>query len=80
MDGHINAISARISGYVLEAPTDAVDADRFEKLARAASVANTSAAVVELLGSALGLWRGPAFDEFSDPGIDFAHFFGDFAG
>lgn len=59
-------IVARAPGYVLEARTDSVDAARFEDLARAASIANTSAAVVELLGSALALWRGPAFDEFSD--------------
>jgi predicted ATPase/DNA-binding SARP family transcriptional activator len=55
----------RAPGYVLEAPTEAVDAARFEDLSRAAIAASPLAAR-ELWEQALALWRGPAFDEFAD--------------
>lgn len=43
---------------------DGTDADRFESLVDQARRAPTRAA--ELLGEAVGLWRGPAYGEFTD--------------
>lgn len=59
-------ILGRAPGYLLEAPTDCVDAARFADLVRDANAAATPAEVVDLLGRVLALWRGPAFDEFAD--------------
>ncbi|MGW0591192.1 BTAD domain-containing putative transcriptional regulator [Streptosporangium sp. NPDC002607] len=50
-------------GYRLDLPPDAVDAHRFERLARAGRRAlngGDPAAAAPLLGEALALWRGPA--------------------
>ncbi|MFD1522509.1 BTAD domain-containing putative transcriptional regulator [Pseudonocardia yunnanensis] len=55
-------------GYALRLPSSAVDAWRFEQAFTAArSVADTDPnRARQLLVSALGLWRGAAFAEFSD--------------
>ena len=58
-------ILARAPGYLLEAPPDRIDATRFAGLVRDATTAAMPAEVVELLGTALALWRGPAFGEFA---------------
>jgi DNA-binding SARP family transcriptional activator/tetratricopeptide (TPR) repeat protein len=48
-------------GYALHLPDDAVDAARFRSLVRAANTyRDDQGAAAELLGEALGLWRGPA--------------------
>ncbi|MEE6271966.1 BTAD domain-containing putative transcriptional regulator [Georgenia sp. MJ206] len=53
------------AGYHLELPGEAVDAGRFEALRRrAAGLPPAQAAAV--LDEALGLWRGPAYAEFTD--------------
>ncbi|HEU6445032.1 MAG TPA: BTAD domain-containing putative transcriptional regulator [Gaiellaceae bacterium] len=52
-------LATRPPGYVLEVERDAVDAHRFERLAREARVAAPKERVA-LLRDALGLWRGPA--------------------
>ena len=49
------------SGYALRVPPDAVDAWEFERLLRAAGVAESAADARHLLDEALGLWRGPAY-------------------
>jgi predicted ATPase len=59
-------IVARPPGYMLEVSFDTVDAGRFELLCERASGASDPRMAVELLECALGLWRGPAFDEFVD--------------
>ena len=59
-------ITARAPGYVLDGPTDCVDAAQFEQFVADAAVERSAEAVVELLEPALALWRGPAFDEFAD--------------
>jgi predicted ATPase/DNA-binding SARP family transcriptional activator len=59
-------ITARAPGYVLDGPTDGVDAAQFEQLVADAAVAGSPEAVVALVERALALWRGPAFDEFAD--------------
>ncbi len=58
-------ILARAPGYLLEAPPDCIDATRFAGLVREATTAAIPADVVDLLGTALALWRGPAFGEFA---------------
>lgn len=58
-------IVTRAPGYVLEATGGCVDADGFETLVRNAGAASPADAV-ELLERGLGMWRGPAFDEFSE--------------
>jgi DNA-binding SARP family transcriptional activator/WD40 repeat protein len=53
-------------GYRLAAPVDAIDARRFEDLVtlgRAARVNGTPDRAAGMFGEALGLWRGPPFDE-----------------
>jgi predicted ATPase/DNA-binding SARP family transcriptional activator len=59
-------IVARPPGYMLEVSRDTVDAGRFELLCERASGASDPRAAVDLLEGALALWRGPAFDEFTD--------------
>jgi DNA-binding SARP family transcriptional activator len=55
------------SGYRLECPPERVDAARFERLLAAARGRDGGpAAVCDLLDTALGLWRGPAYGEFAD--------------
>ncbi|MET9831145.1 BTAD domain-containing putative transcriptional regulator [Streptomyces sp. NPDC006385] len=52
-------------GYALRAPTDAVDAWRFEQTVAAATTPPPKEAVVRL-EEALGWWRGPAYAEFAE--------------
>ena len=59
-------IVARPPGYMLEVSRDTIDAGRFELLCERASGASDPRAAVDLLEGALALWRGPAFDEFTD--------------
>jgi DNA-binding SARP family transcriptional activator/pimeloyl-ACP methyl ester carboxylesterase len=61
------------SGYSLELSPEAVDLHRFEQLAvagRGALAAGDCESAADRLREALGLWRGPALAEFSEP---FAH-------
>ncbi|GAA3936355.1 BTAD domain-containing putative transcriptional regulator [Actinomadura viridis] len=51
------------TGYSLRAAPDAVDAWRFE---RAVEAQERPAALLPLLDSALALWRGPAYSDFTD--------------
>ena len=60
-------ITTRQPGYLLPAGPDAIDALRFERLAKAGRQALKAAAPAvarERLVSALGLWRGAAYGEF----------------
>ncbi|MGW0060198.1 AfsR/SARP family transcriptional regulator [Streptosporangium sandarakinum] len=57
------------AGYRLAVPPEAVDAHRFERLARqgrAALVSGEHERAGVLLGEALGLWRGPALADVLD--------------
>uniref|UniRef100_UPI00189206E9 AfsR/SARP family transcriptional regulator n=1 Tax=Catenulispora rubra TaxID=280293 RepID=UPI00189206E9 len=58
-------------GYRLAVPADAVDAQRFETLARQGRgvVAADPAAARQLLREALALWRGPALADVADAGF-----------
>ena len=59
-------IETRAPGYRLAVPVDAIDVRRFEDLVtlgRAARVNGTPDRAAGMLGEALGLWRGPPFDE-----------------
>ncbi|MER5643126.1 BTAD domain-containing putative transcriptional regulator [Streptosporangium sp. NPDC002524] len=61
-----SALRSDHGGYLLDVPPDAVDAHRFERLAREGrrALGNGDAlAATRLLGDALGLWRGPALGE-----------------
>ena len=58
-----DVVTAVPPGYVLDA--GCVDATRFESLVGSA-VASGPAERVEVLGSALGMWRGDALVEFAD--------------
>lgn len=53
-------------GYAVRLPRDAVDAWRFEDLLQRAEAAGDPRQVADLLGTALGLWRGPALAEYAD--------------
>src|SRR5215217_2343377 len=60
----------RSPGYVVELGPETVDVVRFMRLrgeGRAALAAGDAGAAAERLGEALGLWRGPALAEFSEP-------------
>lgn len=60
----------RRPGYVVSVSRDAVDVNRFNRLrveGRAALEAGDAPAAAALLVQALGLWRGPALAEFSEP-------------
>ncbi|RSM40531.1 SARP family transcriptional regulator [Amycolatopsis balhimycina DSM 5908] len=62
-------ILTRSPGYVLHAAPQALDAARFERLAaegRRALAAGEPAAARAHLATALGLWRGSAYEEFGD--------------
>ncbi|WP_307800511.1 BTAD domain-containing putative transcriptional regulator [Actinomadura nitritigenes] len=59
-------VAARPPGYALDVPPDAVDAGGFAALLVRAGRAADPVARAHLLGSALELWRGPAFDGFAD--------------
>jgi WD40 repeat protein/class 3 adenylate cyclase len=59
-------IETRAPGYRLAVPVDAIDVRRFEDLVtvgRAARVNGTPDRASGMFGEALGLWRGPPFDE-----------------
>ncbi len=60
-------VLTRPPGYVLDVPADAVDAGRFEHLIDEgrALVARDPAAASIVLGEALALWRGHAYEEFT---------------
>jgi len=63
------AIATRPPGYRLDAAAGAVDAGRFERLARAGRRAladRRPRAATDLLASALGLWRGDPYAEFGE--------------
>jgi DNA-binding SARP family transcriptional activator len=68
--GHV--LVTREPGYLLRVAPEALDAARFEELTAQARRALDSGAVhgaASLLREALGLWRGQAFEEFSDSDI-----------
>ena len=57
-------------GYLVEVEPEALDLGRFTRMrgeGRAALEAGDAAAAAALLTDALGLWRGPALAEFSEP-------------
>ncbi len=67
-------IVTRAPGYVLQAPDDAIDVRRFERLAEEGLALHRARdpAAREVLRAALALWRGPAlsdfaYDEFAQP-------------
>ena len=63
-------LHTRAPGYLLEVDQDELDLARFESLVakgRDALVQGDAAKAAELLRDALGLWRGPALAEFSEP-------------
>ncbi|WUH99729.1 winged helix-turn-helix domain-containing protein [Spirillospora sp. NBC_00431] len=55
---------SRPPGYLIDVPPDAVDSGRFTALAVQAAEMTDPLARARLLGEALELWRGPAFDGF----------------
>jgi DNA-binding SARP family transcriptional activator len=60
----------RPPGYLIDVDPEAVDVNRFIRLrgeGRAALTAGDAGAASERLRDALGLWRGPALAEFSEP-------------
>jgi WD40 repeat protein/DNA-binding SARP family transcriptional activator len=62
----------REPGYLLRVPPGGLDAARFEELtaqARRALVSGAVDAAASLLREALGLWRGQAFEEFTDSDV-----------
>jgi DNA-binding SARP family transcriptional activator len=71
VDGGVCADEALLtygSGYVLNVPSDAVDADRFERLAAKGDqmIKRDPREAADLLGNALKLWRGPALTDVGD--------------
>lgn len=54
------------AGYALDLTGAEVDADRFEQLVTRARSAAPARARADLLGEALGLWRGAAYADFRD--------------
>ncbi|MEV0210376.1 BTAD domain-containing putative transcriptional regulator [Streptomyces sp. NPDC050788] len=66
-------IEAVAAGYRLAAPSDSVDAHRFEQLSqdgRAALAAGDHTRAATLLREALALWRGPALPDLPDAHAD----------
>lgn len=65
--GSDKVIVTRTPGYLLEARTDDVDAHRFECLVSEARKRATEdpEAAIAIYDEALGIWRGPALDDFS---------------
>jgi predicted ATPase/DNA-binding SARP family transcriptional activator len=63
-----SAVRTRAPGYLLAVEPSCVDAERFEAGCRAARrlAAGDPHRAVALLDEALGLWRGPAYGEFSE--------------
>jgi predicted ATPase/DNA-binding SARP family transcriptional activator len=60
-------IATRAPGYVLQVPSDTVDAERFAALLGQARATEAPAAALALLDRALALWRGPAYAELASP-------------
>ena len=63
-----DAIATRGSGYALRVEPDALDLQRFERLAQAGSLALDEGRLEEALaelGEALSLWRGPALADLA---------------
>ncbi|MFE7551539.1 BTAD domain-containing putative transcriptional regulator [Streptomyces gardneri] len=58
-------VVTRAPGYLLAVPEGALDAHRFAEITAQARDAAEPRARAELLGEALGLWRGPAFADFA---------------
>ncbi|MFC9700591.1 BTAD domain-containing putative transcriptional regulator [Streptomyces sp. NPDC056943] len=58
-------VVTRAPGYLLDVAEGALDAHRFAALAARARDTAAPRARAELLGEALGLWRGPAFADFA---------------
>ncbi|MFD6987927.1 BTAD domain-containing putative transcriptional regulator [Streptomyces sp. NPDC059943] len=54
------------AGYALDLTDTETDADRFRELLARARSAATARTRADLLGEALGLWRGPAYADFRD--------------
>jgi predicted ATPase/DNA-binding SARP family transcriptional activator len=67
--GDAAAVVGVAGGYRLAADAEAIDAHRFEALARQARTAADPAAARQLLREALALWRGPALAEVADAGF-----------
>ncbi len=66
--GADDLITTRAPGYVLHVGPESFDAARFERMvadAQDVGRRGDAAEAVQLLDSALGLWRGPAFGEFA---------------
>lgn len=66
--GEGEVIETRSPGYCLETRPDDIDSHRFESLLREArkkAASGNSEEAVSLFDHALGIWRGPALDEFS---------------
>lgn len=61
-------VITRAPGYLLSAEPHQIDADRFERLAAEALpiASDRPRAAADMLDQALGLWRGPALQEFAD--------------
>ncbi|RSS53307.1 BTAD domain-containing putative transcriptional regulator [Streptomyces sp. WAC01280] len=58
-------VVTRAPGYLLDVAEGALDAHRFAALAARARDTAAPRVRAELLGEALGLWRGPAFADFA---------------
>jgi DNA-binding SARP family transcriptional activator len=69
-----NLVESHASGYRLAVAADAVDAHRFEMLARRGRAALTDdpASAARILHEALGLWRGPALADAADAAFSVA--------
>ncbi|GAB3703166.1 BTAD domain-containing putative transcriptional regulator [Nocardiopsis oceani] len=59
-------IRFRSPGYLLDVPSEAVDAGRFHTLVGSARDADDPRTRAELLAGALDLWRGPALADLAD--------------
>ncbi|MGD9997476.1 MAG: BTAD domain-containing putative transcriptional regulator [Ilumatobacteraceae bacterium] len=60
-------IHVRGTGYALDAASDVLDVDRFERaVARSSQHESSNRASCVALGEALALWRGPAYADFAD--------------
>jgi DNA-binding SARP family transcriptional activator len=58
-DGSHRLIRTSNDGYVIDLPTGALDLSRFRELVARAGAGQDAAGEADLLGRALGLWRGP---------------------
>lgn len=64
--GAKNLVVSRAPGYLLRCDDGALDAARFAALLAQAEAATSPRTRADLLGSALALWRGPAYADFAD--------------